>query len=275
MALSDALYELAVRWDREISPVLGDEDGAQLERLLEQATADDDVAPLAEVIATVARHLPDDNPVIEALDRPRYRTGPGHEVTSLPTAYLRGTELGWSAPNVSSDETFLALVLSRRVQDRHSAAATRVAAHRTTLKTLAAQQPNSPTPLLRVDPDAKAVDEIVAHGGVVLGLRPDEAFLDLPSRYRTPSMVGELRRSIRLIPAFQFASADTSQRQLNTREIAARVNQILDASNDPWGAASWWATMNAWLRAAPVTLIGTEREPEIEAAAHEVASDAW
>jgi hypothetical protein len=50
-------------------------------------------------------------------------------------------------------------------------------------------------------------------------------------------------------PAFQF---DRDGRVL---EAAAIVNQILDADDDPWGAASWWLTPHATLGGIPADLV--------------------
>ncbi|HET9197265.1 MAG TPA: hypothetical protein VFN92_03305 [Solirubrobacterales bacterium] len=48
-----------------------------------------------------------------------------------------------------------------------------------------------------------------------------------------------------LAPAFQFAA------DMEVDPGVAEVNALLDASEDPWGAASWWLTPHAALHAIP------------------------
>lgn len=40
------------------------------------------------------------------------------------------------------------------------------------------------------------------------------------------------------------------------REIVVRINRILLADRDPWGAADWWLGGNSWLGGAPASLLG-------------------
>lgn len=51
-------------------------------------------------------------------------------------------------------------------------------------------------------------------------------------------------------PAFQFGH--TGQ----PLELVRRINQILDAPDDPWGAADWWLGGHVWLAGVPAQLIG-------------------
>jgi hypothetical protein len=71
-----------------------------------------------------------------------------------------------------------------------------------------------------------------------------------------------------LIPAFQIGESDV-------RPVVAATNEHLGASDDPWGALSWWVRGNAWLQTEPVTLVGTTREPEIVAAVVELLAVVW
>lgn len=64
-----------------------------------------------------------------------------------------------------------------------------------------------------------------------------------------------------LAPAFQL---DREGRVLQT---AAEVNRLLDASEDPWGAASWWLTPHAALHAIPADALRTGEEQNVLAAA--------
>ncbi|MFF9062490.1 hypothetical protein ACF09K_27935 [Streptomyces sp. NPDC014882] len=52
-------------------------------------------------------------------------------------------------------------------------------------------------------------------------------------------------------PDFQF-DPDTGR----PREIVVRINRILLADRDPWGAADWWLGRNSWLGGPPASLLG-------------------
>jgi hypothetical protein len=52
-------------------------------------------------------------------------------------------------------------------------------------------------------------------------------------------------------PEFQF-DPETGR----PREIVVRINRILLADRDPWGAADWWLGGNSWLGGAPAALLG-------------------
>lgn len=70
-------------------------------------------------------------------------------------------------------------------------------------------------------------------------------------------LLGLPRLNTYLYPVFQF---DMSRRCI--RDVAASVNRLLRASEDPWGVASWWTTPSERLRnRAPKELLGTEEEP--------------
>ncbi|MEU1177246.1 hypothetical protein ABZ464_06285 [Streptomyces sp. NPDC005820] len=52
-------------------------------------------------------------------------------------------------------------------------------------------------------------------------------------------------------PEFQF-DPDTGR----PRDIVVRINRILLADRDPWGAADWWLGGNSWLGGPPAALLG-------------------
>ncbi|MET9735733.1 hypothetical protein ABZZ79_35430 [Streptomyces sp. NPDC006458] len=64
-----------------------------------------------------------------------------------------------------------------------------------------------------------------------------------------------------LLPSFQFR-ADALPWQ-----VVLEVNTLLDAGRDPWGAADWWLSDNAWLRSVPAALLGAARDEELVGAA--------
>ncbi|MFF5860852.1 hypothetical protein ACFY8B_35545 [Streptomyces sp. NPDC012751] len=64
-----------------------------------------------------------------------------------------------------------------------------------------------------------------------------------------------------VLPRFQFREDALPWR------VVLEVNALLDAGRDPWGAADWWLSDNAWLRTAPASLLGTARDAELVGAA--------
>ncbi|MFD5316755.1 hypothetical protein [Streptomyces sp. NPDC127098] len=70
---------------------------------------------------------------------------------------------------------------------------------------------------------------------------------EAPGLLRLPGEGGEPR-----YPSFQFAADGSPWPE------AVEVNGVLDAARDPWGAADWWLSPNAWLAGAvPAHLVGT------------------
>ncbi|MFF8616094.1 hypothetical protein [Streptomyces sp. NPDC015350] len=65
----------------------------------------------------------------------------------------------------------------------------------------------------------------------------------------------------RRLPAFQF--------EAGTRpwQVVLEVADVLHADRDPWGAADWWLSANAWTGGAPAGLLGQGRDPELLGAA--------
>lgn len=51
-------------------------------------------------------------------------------------------------------------------------------------------------------------------------------------------------------PAFQFGPSG------QPLQVVRTVNRLLDATDDPWGAADWWLGENAWLDGVPARLLG-------------------
>ncbi|MFJ5926210.1 hypothetical protein ACIQF6_26745 [Kitasatospora sp. NPDC092948] len=66
-------------------------------------------------------------------------------------------------------------------------------------------------------------------------------------------------------PSFQFGAGG--------RPLPAvlEANAVLDARRDPWGAADWWLSPNAWLGVPPADLLGTGREGQLVDAARYLA----
>lgn len=69
-------------------------------------------------------------------------------------------------------------------------------------------------------------------------------------------------------PAFQFAPDGSPLR------VVLEVNRILEAADDPFGAADWWLGDNGRLGAVPARLIGDVPDDELVAAARAEAGGA-
>jgi hypothetical protein len=63
-------------------------------------------------------------------------------------------------------------------------------------------------------------------------------------------------------PQFQFPPGDGTP-----YEVVLKVNRVLLADADPWGAAEWWLSGNEWLGRSPVSLLGRLRDDELVGAA--------
>jgi hypothetical protein len=70
-----------------------------------------------------------------------------------------------------------------------------------------------------------------------------------PDLIRLPGPGGRDR-----LPRFQFSEGTLP------RPVVLEVNALLEAGRDPWGAADWWLSPNAWLDTAPAGLLGTGRD---------------
>ncbi|MFF9570774.1 hypothetical protein [Streptomyces sp. NPDC014685] len=65
----------------------------------------------------------------------------------------------------------------------------------------------------------------------------------------------------RQLPAFQFEAGTMPW------EVVLEVADVLHPERDPWGAADWWLSANAWTGTAPAGLLGQGRDPELLGAA--------
>lgn len=86
---------------------------------------------------------------------------------------------------------------------------------------------------------------------------------------RDPAAAGLIRLShpglADRYPRFQFAPG--TARPL---PVVRRVNHILMAGKDPWGAADWWLGRNRWLAGTPAELLGTVPDGDLAQAALEL-----
>ncbi|MGW8351897.1 hypothetical protein [Streptomyces wedmorensis] len=66
-------------------------------------------------------------------------------------------------------------------------------------------------------------------------------------------------------PQFQFR-ADAGV----PHEVVLKINRLLLADIDPWGAGTWWLTDNSWLGGAPASLLGRLPDHRLVGAAAEL-----
>lgn len=70
------------------------------------------------------------------------------------------------------------------------------------------------------------------------------------------------------LPAFQFGSDGLPY------PVVTAINILLDARDDPWGAADWWLGPNAWIGAVPAEVIGQIDDQVLIEAAQAVFEEA-
>ncbi|MFE9725713.1 hypothetical protein ACFYQ5_19450 [Streptomyces sp. NPDC005794] len=63
-------------------------------------------------------------------------------------------------------------------------------------------------------------------------------------------------------PRFQFRAGTAEP-----LPVVRRVNELLQADMDPWGAADWWLGGNVWLHGVPAELLGTVPDDDLVGAA--------
>jgi hypothetical protein len=69
------------------------------------------------------------------------------------------------------------------------------------------------------------------------------------------------------LPAFQFGPSGAPW------PVVREINELLDAADDPWGAACWWADPHERLGAAPAGLLGRDQDDLLRLAATTVGKD--
>ncbi|MGW4884494.1 hypothetical protein [Streptomyces murinus] len=66
-------------------------------------------------------------------------------------------------------------------------------------------------------------------------------------------------------PGFQFRTGT-----VEPLPVVRRINELLRADQDPWGAADWWLGGNRWLGGVPADLLGVLPDEQLERAAAEL-----
>jgi hypothetical protein len=74
------------------------------------------------------------------------------------------------------------------------------------------------------------------------------------------------------LPKFQFEPEPSQTAGCVPRPLVLEVNAVLAADRDPWGAADWWLSPNAWLGGeSPAALLGTGHRARVLDAARFLA----
>ncbi|CAL9289237.1 hypothetical protein [Streptomyces sp. SudanB182_2057] len=210
-------------------------------RELREQTAADNPAAAARAVRRLKRALsalPPGHPVAEALGGHRYATGP-RELPRLATIDAVIGVLGTPPP----DPAELLRAARRRLlaapaltEAEHTALYEAEAGHR---EPVARDDAGSTPP--PGGPDGPAA-------GLIRLRDPDDGF-----RY----------------PRFQFEPG-TAQ----PLPVVRRINVLLCADRDPWGAADWWLGGNRWLGGVPAELLGVVPDDALERAAAELVGAA-
>ena len=234
MGIGLALAVLAERWD-------------EVESLVEPPKWADFVQAVARFAAA-----PDEAgrraAAFNLIERLSVALPPDHPVL----AALAGEDTRLSGPG-SIDYAIVAAALGRRIATP-------------TPDDRAAQPPSRSEP--HTPPEAPSADEVASGAQSHLLNLPCVTAGWLRMRGHDP----RIRDLIRLgadgaLPAFQFDADGTP------RPVVLAVNRLLDADDDPWGAADWWSGANAWLGSAPADLIGHGQDDVLVAAAEALAGE--
>ncbi|MGW0792538.1 hypothetical protein ACWD04_31055 [Streptomyces sp. NPDC002911] len=238
MTPEDLLALLVTHQESLAADLHDDEDreevAAALRDLREAVTAGRSASPAMRRLRRALSALPPEHPVSDALGSRRYAAD-GTEGRALPTADAIGTVLNLLEPRVATAVPDLG---SETCAELSREPAEVLAAARERLLTAPALTEREHAELL------------VSHG-------------DQPGLIRlTDPRPG---RSGARCPRFQFRAGT-----LQPLPVVLRINGLLRADVDPWGAADWWLGGNSWLHGVPADLLGTLPDEELEGAALEL-----
>ncbi|MFI1728811.1 hypothetical protein ACH40E_06130 [Streptomyces acidicola] len=241
------LLALLVTHQESLAADLHDEENrrevaAALRELREAVTAGRSASPAMRRLRRALSALPPEHPVSEALGSRRYAAG-GTEGRALPTADAIGTVLNLleardagAVPDPGPDP----------VPDPGPGTGAEPGPEPAELLAAARER------LLRAPAltEREHAELLTSHG-------------DQPGLIR----LADFRpgRSGARCPRFQFRPGT-----LQPLPVVLRINGLLRADLDPWGAADWWLGGNSWLHGVPADLLGTLPDEELEGAALEL-----
>ncbi|MEU7558712.1 hypothetical protein [Streptomyces eurythermus] len=257
MTSEDLLRLLKHHWTT-VTTALEADDHRELSdalRELREETAAGNPAAVARAVRRLKRALsalPPGHPVAEALGGHRYAAGP-RELPRLATIDAVIGVLGAPPPDPAE--------LLRAARRRLLAAPALTEAEHTAL---AGAGRTSPT-----ENDDRASAEAGRHERTArdeAGSAPPPGGPDDPAagliRLRDPD------DGFRY-PRFQFKPGTAEP-----LPVVRRINVLLRADRDPWGAADWWLGGNRWLGGVPAELLGVVPDDALERAAAELVGAA-
>lgn len=231
MTLVDALFEIALRWDEEVSPRLDPDTRQTVARQLDDGLAADEQRPLAAAVHALAADRPDDDPIIRAAERSVRRGRPyqspdprdafaavlGSERGGAPSA--RASMLGlpafappdgadWRPVASVSDEAFLATAIRRRMDWSEATRQVRAAARRDTLRGFTTRAQGQAAFVAVTADSALDTRSRPALMQDLIAFDPVDAFLELPEHLRQQEYVAEFRQIARLAPTFQVLDSE-------------------------------------------------------------------
>ncbi|GGR74478.1 MULTISPECIES: hypothetical protein [Streptomyces] len=257
MTSEDLLRLLEHHWTT-VTTALEADDHRELSdalRELREETAAGNPAAVARAVRRLKRALsalPPGHPVAEALGGHRYAAGP-RELPRLATIDAVIGVLGAPPPDPAE--------LLRAARRRLLAAPALTEAEHTALAGAGREAPT--------ENDDRASAEAGRHertardeaGSAPLPGGPDDPAAGL-IRLRDPD------DGFRY-PRFQFRPGTAEP-----LPVVRRINVLLRADRDPWGAADWWLGGNRWLGGVPAELLGVVPDDALERAAAELVGAA-
>ncbi|MEU3413213.1 hypothetical protein ABZ760_18440 [Streptomyces sp. NPDC006658] len=239
MTSEDLLRLLENHWTT-VAGGLDAKGNRQLSEALAELRAETVAGNPAAVARTIRRlkrtlsALPSDHPVAEALGGHRY-AGAVHELPRLATIDAVIGVLGTPPPSPGE--------LLRAARRRLLAAPALTEAEHAALAGAGTAPPDGTG-----TPAPTAPEPAPPPGG------PDPALI----RLRDPD------DGVRY-PRFQFRTGTAEP-----LPVVRRINVLLCADRDPWGAADWWLGGNRWLGGVPAELLGVVPDDALERAAAEL-----
>ncbi|MFF8726340.1 hypothetical protein ACF073_07585 [Streptomyces sp. NPDC015171] len=253
MTSEELLRLLESHWTTVITGLDEDDLGRMAGALREirEETAAGNPTAVARAVRRLKRTLsalPPGHPVTEALGGHRYAGAPG-ELPRLTTVDAVIDVLGTPPPDPAD--------LLRRARERLLAAPALTEAEHTALTGAehTALTGDEHTSRSGAGPGGPQAGGRTASGGTGRTALPSDGLI----RLRDPE------RGIRY-PRFQFRPGTAEP-----LPVVRRINVLLRADRDPWGAADWWLGGNRWLGGVPADLLGVLPDEALERAAAELA----
>jgi hypothetical protein len=277
MALVDALLDLARNWDENVDP----QNPVVLRHLIPYTTqyshwardvsdkglsaSDRARQDALRLVDQVSRLVRDDSSFFTELERSRTRDSPPVELPIAPLDFSPFQFLAFRSRRITSDEEFGLRVLASQLDPDPPL---RKRARAQTINSLFAAGPQERRGLAIAVPSGR-----ISPRAGRLRIDPVACALYLPFEIQTAVVHSFSQRPVVAMVPY-FLPPDT-ELETTTHDVVETVNRLLGAARDPWGATSWWVTLNTRLGKPPADLLYTNRETEIISAAEAIQSDSF